>query len=198
MKEKILQVDIGDQLPKHGNLFWRKFALFLLYIFGWKAKGVLPNIPKVVLVGAPHTSNWEGILTSIISLALGIRVSWMTKHTLFKRPFGTIIRSLGGIPVDRTAKNGTVAQIVQMIHEHDKIMIAITPEGTRGHVRQWRKGFYYIAQGADIPIVPSTFDYAKKEVEFMPVFNISGDYDADLPLIKSIFEGVTPRHPERL
>lgn len=196
-KKDILQVEIGDQLPKHGNKLVRGFMLLILFAIGWKVTGYFPNVPKMVLVGAPHTSNGEGVLTVIISLAMGIRVSWMSKHTLFKRPFGTILRWLGGVPVDRSGPHGTVAQMVQLINDQEKMILAITPEGTRDHVREWKKGFYYIAQGSDVPLVPALFDYAKKEVHFAGIFETSGNYEIDLPLIKAYFEGVVPRHPER-
>ena len=198
IKDKVIDVEVGDQLPRRGNMLARGFMILILFAIGWKATGYLPNVPKIIMVGAPHTSNGEGVLTVIVSLAMGIRVSWMTKHTLFKRPFGAIVRWLGAVPVDRTASHGTVAQMVQMINEHEKIVLAIMPEGTRDHVRRWKKGFYYIAQGSDAPIVPAIFDYGRKEIRFLPIFKTSGDYEADLPLIQAYFEGIQPRHPERL
>jgi len=197
IKEKVIQLEVGDALPRRGNMLIRGFMLLVLFVIGWKATGYLPNVSKIVLVGAPHTSNGEGLLTVIISLAMGIRVSWMTKHTLFKRPFGFIFRWLGGVPVDRTGPHGAVAQMVQLVNDHEQIVLAIMPEGTRDHVRQWKKGFYYIAQGSDTPIVPALFDYAKKEVRFAGIFETSGDYEVDLPLIQAYFEDVVPRHPER-
>ena len=193
----VLQVEVGEKLPKRGNMLVRGFMILILFAIGWKATGYIPNVSKIVLVGAPHTSNGEGLLTIIISLAMGIRVSWMTKHTLFKRPFGVIFRFLGGVPVDRTGPHGAVAQMVQLVNEHEEIVLAIMPEGTRDHVRRWKKGFYYIAQGSDAPIVPALFDYAKKEVHFANIFEMSGDYEIDLPLIQAYFKDVVPRHPER-
>ncbi len=197
-KEKSVQVKIGDQLPRRGHFFSRGLMALIIALIGWKIKGAIPNVPQIVFVGAPHTSNGEGIMTVLMTMAMGIQVSWMTKHTLFKRPFGTFVRWAGGVPVYRDASHGTVAQMVQLFDKEEKMLLAIMPEGTRDHVRHWKKGFYYIAEGADAPIVPVIFDYANKEVRFDPVFNISGDYEVDLPLIKAIFEGVVPRHPERL
>ena len=197
LRDKIIQVDIGDQLPPRGNALVRGFMVLLLLVIGWKATGYFPNVSKIILVGAPHTSNGDGLLTVIISLAMGVRVSWMTKHTLFKGPFGVIVRWLGAVPVDRTGPHGTVAQMVQLINDHEQIVLAIMPEGTRDHVREWKKGFYYIAQGSDAPIVPALFDYGKKEIHFAGIFETSGDYEVDLPLLQAYFEDVVPRHPER-
>ncbi len=187
---------LGENLPTRGGPFARNFARFMMKSVGWDIEGTLPNSDKVIVIGAPHTSNWDWILVMFTAYSLGIRITWMAKHTLFKKPFGGIMRWLGGMPVDRRAARGMVAQAVEKFHQEEKLVLCITPEGTRSKVREWKQGFYHIAQGADVPIVVAAFDYGRKRVRFGPIFKPTGNLDADLPIIKSFYAGVTARYPQ--
>lgn len=187
---------LGNNLPRRGGPFARNLARFAMTLFGWKIEGTLPNSSKVIVIGAPHTSNWDWILVMFTAYSLGIRITWMAKHTLFKKPFGSIMRWLGGMPVDRRAAGGMVTQAVDKFHREDNLILCITPEGTRSKVREWKQGFYHIAQGADVPVVVAAFDYGRKKVRFGPVFKPTGNLEADLPIIKSFYAGVIARHPQ--
>ncbi|MBK8984755.1 MAG: lysophospholipid acyltransferase family protein [Chloroflexi bacterium] len=187
---------LGEHVPRRGGPLARSFARLTMRLFGWKIEGTVPNTDKMLIIGAPHTSNWDWILVMFTAYALGVRISWMAKHTLFKKPFGGIMRWLGGVAVDRRAKNGTVDQAISSFKEREKLVLCITPEGTRGKVREWRRGFYHIAQGADVPVVVAAFDYGRKSVRFGPTFKPSGDLEADLPIIKSFYDGVVARHQQ--
>lgn len=187
---------LGDFVPRRGGPLARNFAGLTMRLFGWRIEGAIPNSSKLLIIGAPHTSNWDWILVMFTAYSLGVRISWMAKHTLFKKPFGGIMRWLGGVAVDRRAKNGTVGQAIDSFNAKKELILCITPEGTRGKVREWKQGFYRIAEGANVPVVVAAFDYGRKSVRFGPTFKPTGNLEEDLPIIKSFYDGVTARHPE--
>lgn len=187
---------LGESVPRRGGPLARNFARLIMRLFGWRIEGAIPNSEKLLIIGAPHTSNWDWILVMFTAYSLGVRISWMAKHSLFKKPFGGIMRWLGGVAIDRRAKHGTVDQAINTFNEREKLVLCITPEGTRSKVREWKQGFYHIAQGANVPVVVAAFDYGRKSVRFGPTFKPSGNLEADLPIIKSFFDGVVARHPE--
>jgi 1-acyl-sn-glycerol-3-phosphate acyltransferase len=160
--------------------------------FGWRIEidGV-PNLSKFILVGAPHTSNWDFVLTLITFYALSVRISWMAKHTFFRWPFKGLLAWLGGVPIDRTNQdNGIVNQTIRTFNSRAEFVIAIMPEGTRSKVRRWKTGFYHIAQGAEVPIVLVRFDYGRKVMGIGPTITPSGEMAADMARIQSIFSGI--------
>lgn len=189
--------ELGDLVPRRGGPFSRRFARMIMGLFGWRVEGTLPNASKFIVIGAPHTSNMDWFIVMGAAFVLGVRISWMAKHSLFKKPMGGIMRWLGGVPIDRRQAQGTVGSAVQRFNERDELILCITPEGTRARVKgQWKKGFYHIAEEADVPILAAAFDYGKKCVRFGPTFKPSGDVEADLPFIISTFEGVKPRNEQ--
>jgi 1-acyl-sn-glycerol-3-phosphate acyltransferase len=176
--------------------FKRKLFKALLALFHWRIEGAVPDVPKCVIVGAPHTSNWDFVLTIVTAAALDLKIAWMGKHTLFRAPFGRLFRWLGGIPIDRRDAGGVVAQNVAEFSRRDKLLLCITPEGTRSKVREWRTGFYHIAVGAQVPIMLVAFDYGRKVVAVGRMFMPSGDLAADLAEIQAYYRTITPRHPQ--
>ena len=183
---------VGDALPRRGNRLSQLTARSLLSIFGWRIEvDGAPNLPKIMLVGAPHTSNWDFVLTLITFYALSVRISWMAKHTFFRWPIKGVLAWLGGIPVDRTNRDeGIVDQTIKAFGTHDKLIVAIMPEGTRSKVRRWKTGFYHIAQGAKVPIVAVRFDYGRKVMGIGPTIEQSGDVAADMARIQSVFADI--------
>ncbi|PID86549.1 MAG: acyltransferase [Chloroflexi bacterium] len=170
----------------------------MMSLFGWQVEGVVPNAEKFMVIGAPHTSYWDWFIVMGAAYTLGARISWMSKHSLFEAPWGGLLKYLGGVPVDRRRSTGVVASVVEQFKKHDKLILCITPEGTRAKVRsQWKKGFYYIAQGADVPVVVAAFDFGRKVVRFGPTFKPSGNVEADLPTIMSYYDGIAGRHPQK-
>lgn len=141
-----------------------KYILGWLYlkIFGWKAVGKVPPFPKFVVIAAPHTSNWDLPVMLALAFFLGVHVSWMGKHTIFRGPFGPLFRWLGGIPLDRASSHNAVDQMIQAFKEHDSLFLGLAPEGTRRRVAFWKSGFYHIATGAGVPIVVGFVDYKKR------------------------------------
>ena len=163
---------------------------------GWDFEGALPNEPKFVVIVAPHTSNWEFPLGVAVLFTLGFRVSFLGKHTIFKWPLGPVMRWLGGIPVERSVSRDRVAEAVAAFNTAEKLVLVIAPEGTRKLVPRWKSGFYHVAHGAHVPIVPVFFDFRRKMVGLGPPFTTTGDHDGDIAHIKEFFRGVTARHPE--
>jgi 1-acyl-sn-glycerol-3-phosphate acyltransferase len=154
---------------------------------GWKVEGTAPPVPKAVLIAAPHTSNWDLPYTLLLASALGIKISWMGKHTLFRPPFGTLLRTLGGVSVDRSGNKGAVQAAVDLFAEHDSLYLVIAPEGTRSQADRWKTGFYRIAEGAGVPLVLGYLDYARKVGGLGTVFTPTGDIERDMEEIRTFY-----------
>lgn len=133
----------------------------------------------------------------LLSHAAGIKVHWVGKDTLFKRPFGGILRKLGGIPVNRRSRSNFVQQVVDVFNKQKELVVAIAPEGTRDNVPYWKTGFYYIALGAGVPIALGFIDYAERVVGIGPTLFPSGDIHADFEQIKTFYAGKVGKHPHR-
>lgn len=194
---------LGPNVPRRGNRLSRRFWSLVMRLFGWRVVGQVPNLPRFVLVGAPHTSSLDFFMTALAMAALGIDVHFVMKHTPFVGPIGWFLRWFGGIPLDRRHKNDFVAQMAGKFAAHDQFLLAIMPEGTRGKgqdssTKGWRSGFYYIAHSANVPLVMVIFDYTARRMRVGPTIQPSGDYALDLPRIQSFFVGVTGKNPERM
>jgi 1-acyl-sn-glycerol-3-phosphate acyltransferase len=172
-------------------------ARFLLWILGWRVDGKLPDLPKFVLIGAPHTSNWDFVLFLGLIFYLRANVHFMGKAELFRFPIGWFFRYCGGIPVDRKKSTGLVDQMVKASGESDRFILTIAPEGTRHHVTEWKRGFYHIAKGAGIPIVFAKVDGRHKRVQIGEVFQPTEDIEADMEAIQGYFSGTVGINPRR-
>lgn len=166
-----------------------------LRLAGWRIRGDFADIPRYVLIGAPHTSNWDFPLTLAVCFSRRAKLYWMGKHTLFAGPAGPIMRWLGGIPVKRSQNNSLVQQMVEVYGRSERLVVAIPPEGTRKHVTEWKTGFYYIAHGAGVPVLLAYMDYARKECGFGPLFTTTGDIEADMPRIRAFYQDKTGKYP---
>lgn len=174
----------------------RYLSRFSLWIFGWRVRGELPDISKFVIVGVPHTSNWDFIMFLALAFILKGDLRVMGKAEIFRWPFGGFFRWCGGMPVDRSKPQGLVEQTVQAIHETDHFQLVITPEGTRGKVREWKHGFYHIAKQANIPVVAGYVDSRTKTCGIGPTFSLTDDMEADIGVMKAFFKdkvGINPR-----
>lgn len=181
------------------NTLLRWLSVGFLRLTGWKVVGTLPaHAMKSVLIAAPHTSNWDLPYTLMVAFALRLNVYWMGKTSLFKPPFRGVMMWLGGIPVDRSQSNNLVAaSSAAIIQATGALQLIVPPEGTRSGTRFWKTGFYYIAQGADVPIVMAYLDYEKKIGGLGPVFVTTGDIDADMKAIKAFYAGVKGKNAEQ-
>ena len=167
----------------------------ILRLWGWKLEENFPEATKYVLIFAHHTSNWDFLIGLLAALALGFWPQWVGKDSLFRAPFGAVMRWLGGIPVDRSQSHNFVDQIIELYQQQGPLVIAITPEGTRGKTTQWKSGFYHIAQGANVPIVTSFLDYKRKIGGIGPMIIPTGDIEADMVAIREFYRGVTGKNP---
>ena len=186
---------LAPLIPRRGNALSRWLGRNALASAGWGIEANLPNAPKFVLIVAPHTSNWDFPLGVAALFALGFRASFMGKHTLFKGPLAVPMKWLGGIPVDRAVKRDRVAESVAAFNASEKLILVIAPEGTRKYVSGWKTGFYHVARGAGVPIVPTVFDFRSKTIRFGSEFTPTSNADADIAHLRSLFETATGRIP---
>jgi 1-acyl-sn-glycerol-3-phosphate acyltransferase len=170
-------------------------ARWLLARARWQFAGTFPDVPKAVIIVAPHSSNWDFPLGVAVMFALGLRISWLGKHTLFRWPLSPMMRWLDGIPVRRDEGAGTVAQVVALFRERPRMLLALSPEGTRKAVSRWRMGFAHIATGAGVPVVPVAFDWGRREVRMGAAVELTGDTAADEASLREWFAGATGRNP---
>jgi 1-acyl-sn-glycerol-3-phosphate acyltransferase len=164
--------------------------------FGWRIVGELPRDPKFVIIAAPHTSNWDFFPAMGARFALGLKLHFLGKHTLFRGPLGTFLRAIGGRPVRRDSPEGLVADVAAEIRESPAFVLGLAPEGTRKRVTQWRTGFYRIAEAADVPIVPVWLDWKRREVGIGEPLRPTGDLQADLARLQANYRREMARHPD--
>jgi len=166
-------------------------ALVIMRLLGWRVDGKLPDLPKFILIGAPHTSNWDFVLFLGVIFYLRANVRFMGKAEIFRFPVGWFFRYCGGVPVDRSKSTGLVEQMVKASKESEHFILTIAPEGTRHQVLDWKHGFYHIAKGAGLPIVMAQVDGKHKTVHILKdVFQPTDDIEADMKAIKENFTGV--------
>lgn len=182
----LLASPMPASLPRtRSSRFTRWMARAALRAGGWRMVGAFPDLPKAVLVGAPHSSNWDGFWGLIAKVALGLDLRIFAKHQLFWWPLGPLLRRLGVIEVNRSATRGFVDQILDRFQSEERLWIGIAPEGTRKPVERWKSGFWKIAKGAGVPVVPAYFHYPEKIIGIGEPFLLSDDMDADMARIRA-------------
>ena len=174
-----------------------RIARFLLKLGGWTAVGHHPDIRKAVLVGAPHTSNWDGFWALVYITYIGLDVKFFVKDSMFWFPMGKLLRAFGGIPLDRRNARSSVSEAIAEFDHCDQFYFGLAPEGTRSRTDGWKSGFYRIAEGANVPIVLGFFDYGTRRLGLGPMMTLTGDQDADLAIISSFYTSVGGRWPEK-
>lgn len=189
---------VSANVARRGNAFMSWIMIGLMRLTGWRFTGEdFPDRRKFVLIVAPHTSNWDFPTGIMAMYALGIRGTFLGKDTLFKFPLGVLMRFLGGFPVDRSARSDVVTQTVELVERSDRIIIVLSPEGTRKLTPRWRSGFYWIAQKSGMPILPIAFDYSRKAIHVLPLFEPTGDQDADIVALRSSFRPEMAFYPAK-
>jgi len=175
-----------------------RIAAFILKLFGWNiyTRASL-DIKKAVIIMAPHTSNWDFVIGRLAFFMYKIPPKIIIKKEAFTPVMGPILRWLGGIPVERGQSQNTVKKITDHFKQHDKLYLLITPEGTRKRVNKWKRGFYFIALTAKVPIFCGYLDYKKKEGGIGMVLNPTGDFEKDFQKIEDFYRGKHARHPEK-
>ena len=179
---------IPPNMPKvKPNRFTRWMGRTFLRVFGWKIVGTLPDIPKLVMIVAPHSSNWDGIWGMAAKIAMGFQVRVLGKAQLFWWPLSPLLRKLGVVPVDRSSPQGTIEQAIAIIRDFDRIWFTLTPEGTRKRVDKWKTGFWKIARNANVPIVMGYFDYPSRIIGIDQVFHTSDNQQQDMVQIREFY-----------
>ena len=185
--------------PERVNVFTHYLGVVIFKILGWKAVGKRPDVPKIVVIVAPHTSYWDLPMIVFVSWYFKNTGVWFGKAEIFDWPIlGWLFKKVGGLPVYRDRPQGLVEQIVDAFDKHDEILFALTPEGTRKKVPYWKSGFYRVALQAKVPISLGYLDFKKKECGYGPMFYPTGDPEKDLKVIRDFYADITPRHPDRV
>ncbi len=175
----------------------RRLARLVLGLRGWRLSGEAPDLPKYVIVFAPHTCNWDLLLGMLAARGYGIRASWLGKDTIFRWPVAAFLRRLGGIPVHRNRHGGIVGQAVAAFAEADSMVLGLTPEGTRRRASYWKSGFYHIGAGAGVPIVLASQDRPTRRIALGPALVPSGNVRRDMETVRAFYAGTRGIHPER-
>ena len=184
--------------PRWGNALTRALGAGFLRLRGWKMDVHLPaDQPRLVITAAPHTSNWDGILAVAAIMALGIRLNFFAKESLFRWPFRGLLVALGGVPIRREAARGIVEQTTALFAARQQLFVGVAPEGTRSRAPIWKSGFYRIALAGGTPILLAYIDYGRKQVGTGPLIHPSGNYEADLERIQAFYRTITPRWPQK-
>lgn len=186
---------LPPQAPRvRRNRFMRWLGRSALRAGGWRMEGAFPDIPKLVLIGAPHSSNWDGVWGFAAKVALGLDIKILGKRELFWWPLGPLLRRLGVIAVDRSASHGVVEQVAAMIRDADTFWFGLAPEGTRKPVEHWKSGFWKIARAANVPVLPAYFHYPDRIIGIGPLVTLSDDMAADIARIRAWYRPFQGRH----
>lgn len=174
----------------------QRLARFALRAMGWTCLDLPQRPAKAVVIGYPHTSNWDFPVGLLAMAAIGLDARWVGKDALFRGPAGPVMRWLGGIPVNRREPAGFVDAIAARIRREQRFILAIAPEGTRSLRPGWKSGFYRIARAADVPVLVGIVDYAQRRIGLVDSIALSGNIDADMARIASCYRDCHGLHPE--
>ncbi len=188
---------LGDLVPRTHGALTAGFGRWVLTLAGWRFEGGFPDVRKMMLIVVPHTSNWDFLVGLMAKFALRLECRFMAKDSLFWWPFGAFLRQMGGIAIDRAAADDVVMGSVRAYRDRERLILVITPEGTRSRVERWKTGFHRIARAAGVPIVLAVFDYRSKVVRLGPAFDATDDYDGDLAAMQAHIAAAMAKHPAR-
>jgi len=175
---------------------FERVARGFLRLAGWQAEGAKPHLRHFVVIAAPHTSNWDFVFGLAVAAALDVKITWLGKHALFRPPFGWLMRRLGGIPVVRHRRENMVSRMAGIFETRESLALVLAAEGTRRYTPHWRSGFYHIARAANVPMVLSYLDYARRCGGLGPAILPSGDIRSDMDEIRGFYADKTARHPD--
>jgi len=173
----------------------RKACLAVLRLMGWTSDLVWPPEPRGLILIYPHTSNWDFVIGVLFRIGNGLPAHWMGKDSMFRWPFGGLLRRIGGVPVNRRERTGVIATLVEEFRRRDWMWLAVAPEGTRGHTDHLKSGFYQIALAADLPIGLAAIDYGRRRVSIDTYVRMTGDEQADLSTLRAYYADKRARVP---
>ncbi len=194
---RLILPTIGDKLPRIDAPILQKIGARYLKLGGWQLEGQSPNIPKAIVIYAPHTSTADVFVGIAVFWTLQIRLSWLAKDSLFFEPLGSVMRWSGAIPIERQKRGGVVEQMVSRFADRPQMILAMAPEGTRSAVAHWKSGFYHIAQQAGVPIICVAADFGRKTIIFRDPFSPTGDKEADMRDIREWYRPVQAKYPDK-
>jgi 1-acyl-sn-glycerol-3-phosphate acyltransferase len=187
--------DLPPNAPRtNGNAFTRWIGRCVLRVTGWRMVGEWPNEKKLVIIAAPHSSQWDAFWGISVKVAMSLAVVFMAKKEAFVGPVGWILKLFGGVPVNRQAAGGVVEQVAEEIRTRDQMWFVLAPEGTRKAVERWKPGFWKIAKLANVPVLCVWFDYPNKLIGIGPIAPLTDDAEADLVRIRALFAGKQGKH----
>ena len=190
---------LPPQVPRRSGGISRRVSAALLRLLGWRVAGSVPDVAKCVVVAVPHTSNFDGLYVLPALLALDLKMSIFGKKSLFAVPgLAAFLRWAGVMPLDRERAGGVVDEAVAAFHRNEQLFLGISPEGTRHAAPKWKSGYWRIARGAGVPVLPVAIDYGRREVRFLPLFTPTADMAADHAALAALFRGIEPKHKHRL
>lgn len=175
----------------------KNLARFILWLTNWKIQGSIGGLEKCVIIGAPHTSNWDFFYGMLFKMFHGLSISFLMKKELFRFPFRLLFTRLGGIPVDRSKSTQMVDKLAEEIRNSSHYLLALTPEGTRKRVKTWKMGFYYIAKKAEVPILLGFIDFGSRTVGIGPTIIPGDKMEEDLAVIARFYSTIKARYPEK-
>jgi len=189
---------VGDRVARRGNALSQWLGRAILRVTGWTVQGPVADLPKMVMIGAPHTSNMDGVLAIATLTAYRLRAGTMIKDTAFKGIMGPVLRWFGAVPINRKAAGGVVGASVGAFRDNEKLILLIAPEGTRSSADEWKRGFHLIAASAGVPILPAAIDYVRKRITFGPPVYTTDSFENDMQRILDFYRDYSaPRHPGR-
>lgn len=176
-----------------------KFLSKIIFkIFGWHVAGhIPPDLKKSMMIAAPHTSNWDFFFARCAFYLMDVDLRYTIKKEAMVGPLGWLLKKMGALPVDRSKNNSLVNSMVEILNKSDRMVIMITPEGTRKYQPRWRKGFYYTALEAKVPIILGYLDYPNKEAGVGPIFYPTGDVEEDIEKIKAFYRTKKGKYPDQ-
>ena len=174
-----------------------RLSYWLLIKLGWTIHVGSPEIDKYVAIAAPHTSNWDFPLGILGARALGLKVHWMGKHSMFRWPYGWFFRMIGGTPIHRNGGQNYMQQMTDLFNQSERLVLALAPEGTRSKTDHWKTGFHSIARAAKVPVLMAYLDYGKKQVGMGGMFYPGEDIEADFKLIREYYKDRRGKNPEK-
>lgn len=186
---------LGPRVPKRRNPLTRWLGRTTLHLLGWRVTGSWPDEPRLIVAVVPHSSNMDFILSVAVFWGLGLETSYLAKRSLFRFPLGMIMRGLGGIPVDRNSAHDVVDQLADRFRQQEQLVIGITPEGTRGNVREWKSGFARIAVRTGVPVLPAVINYRERVIYLQPMIDAGSSVEDILTATKAAASIGSPRKP---
>jgi 1-acyl-sn-glycerol-3-phosphate acyltransferase len=187
---------LHENVPRSHNAFSRWLGITTLKLLGWSIKGDFPQKKKFICAVAPHTSNWDFVIGVAVMLALELKINFLGKKAIFIWPFRGLLKRIGGIPVDRSHRHGVVGQMVKKFNDSEQMVFALAPEGTRSKTVEWKTGFLHIAHQANVPVVPVSLHFDKKEIYIQPESYVNQDISSELIRIKQYFDCSCAKNPQ--